>query len=139
MITNETLIEAQIVRVSLDKANASAEIELLSADKQKHWRLVAEGIDEFLMEDLCLYNIVDDIFIYGADDVDNEDFVAKLYWLLTRKEMSVDDTSCPFLQARINSVRNNNLEFWVINPVYGGLIFILAERILICENARAAG
>lgn len=133
MVIIETLIEAQIIRVLLDKARTTAEVELLSADRQKHWCLVANGVDEFLMDELNLYNIVDDIFVYGADDVNDSDFVAQLYYLLRRKEISKNDTSWPFLQEKIMLVRNNDLKFWVIHPVYGGLVFILAKEISIIE------
>jgi|SRR5690348_7907053 len=134
MIKVETLIEAQVVRISLDKANANAEVELLSADKRVHWRLVAEGVDEFLMEDLGLYNIVDDIFIYDADDVSDDDFVSKLYYLLKREEVSSDNISCRLLQERINLIRSGALQFWVVNPVYGGLMFVLAKKIFVCRG-----
>jgi len=93
MISIETLIEAQIVQISLDKEGAHAEFEIRSADRRMHWHLIANGIDEFLIQDMRLNNIIDDILVYDYHDAENEDFSAYLYDLLAGKEISPSDAS----------------------------------------------
>lgn len=138
MVTLETLIESQIVRISLDKANAHIEVDFLSADGQKRWRLVAEGVVDFLMEDVRLNNIIDDIFVYGADDANSEDAVATLHYLLKGKEITPDDTLCPRLQAQVTSLKDGVIKLWIIRPIYGAAMFVLGEKILINEDCHMA-
>jgi len=136
MISIETLIEAQIVQISLDKEGAHAEFEIRSADRRMHWHLIANGIDEFLIQDMRLNNIIDDILVYDYHDAENEDFSAYLYDLLAGKEISPSDASSTFLQARIKSFISGENKLWVIRPIYGALIVILAKEIFIRENDR---
>lgn len=140
MITLETFVEASVVRISLDQTSANAEIELMSADKRTRWCLLAAGVDDFQAEDLRLNSTVDEALIYGADDAGDEEFLAQLYQLLRGQELVPADLSWPFLQERARSVVSGELKFWVIKPVLGGAISILAKEIFVREEpARTNG
>lgn len=134
MKTIETFVEARIIRVSLDQARAGIEIELLSGDGRKRWRIVSSGVDDFLAEGLRINSIVDEVLVYGAEDVGDEDLLAKLYWLLTGKESTSGGYNEPFFQARLQLVVSGELTFWTLLPIYGGQIFILAKNVVFHEE-----
>ncbi len=125
----DQLIEATIVAFYFDSARKEIQIgaACVWGDKGQK-KIIASGVDELMIDDMRCYNIIDRIRIVGKEDVDKEsNWIARLFYLLQRRELVAADLDWPILKEKISMVRDGRLQLIEIEPVIGASIMVLAE------------
>ena len=131
------LVEATIDAVQVDPAGKKICIELTCAWEGKDQvRIVATGVDDFVVNQMRLSNIVDRVSRYQAGGSNGEhlDVARRLFFLMQGKEPSESDLEWPVLREKLNCVQKGTLTLLEIEPVYGAMILVLAEDFRI-ENS----
>jgi hypothetical protein len=131
------LVEATINAVHVDSAGKKICIELTCAWEGKDQvRIVATGVDDFVVNEMRLSNIVDRVSRYRASGSNGEDLevARRLFFLMQGKEPSESDLEWPVLREKLNRVQKGTLTLLEIEPVYGAMILVLAEDFRI-ENS----
>lgn len=126
----DSLVEATIDAVCVDSAGKKICIELTCAWEGKdRLRIVAAGIDDFVMNEMRLSNIVDRVNRYEANGSNAEgvEVARRLFFLMRGREPGPSDLEWPALQEKLTQIREGTLTLLEIEPVYGATILILAE------------
>jgi hypothetical protein len=128
----DSLVEATITAFWFDRAKHEMRVEVACVweDKGKK-RIVASGIDKFLIDDMGPYNIIDRVNLYGAEDSMDEksECAACLFFLMQKKELTASDMEWPGFKEKLFLIRDGKLSLMEIEPVYGASFIVLAESI----------
>ncbi|VTU16428.1 hypothetical protein H6CHR_00519 [Variovorax sp. PBL-H6] len=133
----DSLVEATIDAVYVDSVCNKICIELTCAWESKdRVRIVATGVDDFVVNEMRLSNIVDRVRRYEANASNGEDLeiARRLFFLMRGEEPSALDLEWPALREKLTRVQKGALALLEIEPVYGATILVLAEDFRI-ENA----
>jgi len=94
-------------------------------------KIVATGVDDFVVNEMRLSNIVDRVNRFDA--MENADEGAKvarrLYFLMRGTEPSLSDLEWPALLEKLARIKDGALSLLEIEPVYGATVLVLAEDI----------
>jgi hypothetical protein len=125
----KTLVESTIDAIHVDSTNKAVVIEVTCAWEGKgRKRIVATGVDDFVVNEMRLSNIVDRVSRFGAVDFNgkNAEIARRLFVLMRGKEPSQSDLEWPALKNKLACIRDGSLCLLEIEPVYGATIMILA-------------
>jgi hypothetical protein len=129
----DSLVEATIDAVHIDSAGKKICIELTCAWEGKDQvRIVATGVDDFVVNEMRLSNIVDRVSRYEPNGSgESIEVPRRLFYLMRGKEPSPLDLEWPALREKLIQVQEGTLALLEIEPVYGATILVLAEDIRI--------
>lgn len=120
------LIEFSIINISFDVNDRKVDIYFKSPNNLTKFKIEATGVDDFLANDLRINNIIDQIFIYGdKDDIDVDE---ELLNLLAGGALN-NDLYKEIVNDRAISIKNGDLLFWIISPIAGSSVYLLAKNI----------
>lgn len=126
----ESLVEATIDAIHVDVANKEVRIELTCAWQSKdRKRIVANGVDDVVVNEMRLSNIVDRVSRFAAEDFadDGDEVASRLFYLMRGKEPSPSDLEWPLLREKLARIQCGALGLLEIEPVHGATILVLAE------------
>ena len=126
----ESLIEATISAIHVDLENKVVRIEVTCAWKgNDRMRIVATGVDDFVMNEMRLSNIVDRVSRFDADNIKDQGAVVarRLFFLMRGREPSPSDLEWPALREKLTRIQCGALGLLEVEPVYGATILVLAE------------
>jgi hypothetical protein len=126
------LVEATIDSVHLDNLNKAVRLNLTSPwEGGSRQHIIATGVDDFLATEMRLSNIVECVKIHAFDreGPPNSELAQRLFFLMRGKESTGSDLEWDFLIKKIERIKNGDLTFMEILPVYGASILLLAAKI----------
>lgn len=125
----KTLVESTIEAIHVDSKNKAVVIEVTCVweDKERK-RIVALGVDDFVVNEMRLSNVVDQVRRFGAVDLNGgeSEITRRLFVLMRGKKPSQTDLEWPVLKEKLARIREGSLGLLEIEPVYGAKITILA-------------
>jgi hypothetical protein len=125
-----TLVESTIDAIYVDAATKEVVIEITCAwAVAERKRLVATGVDEFVVTQMRIYNIVDRANQFNAVNFNkNSTEIARRVFVLIRgREPNQEDLEWPVLKDKLARLQGGSLSLLEIEPVYGATITILAS------------
>jgi hypothetical protein len=125
----ETLIESTIDAIYVDATKKEVVIEMTCAwEGAGRKRIVASGVDEFVVTQMRIHNIVDRVnrFSVANSNEKSAEIARYLFILMRGREPSQADLEWPPLMDKLACVHNGLLSLLEIEPVYGATIMILA-------------
>lgn len=133
----KSLIEATVEYVNIDPVGKKLCIGIVSANKEKLIQIVADGVDDLLVNDLRLSNIIDQVLIHEVGE--SSEVAERLFYFLRGVKPTPSDLEWEVLKNKLACIKKGDLTFIEIEPVYGAVIMILAARIEFIENNANAG
>ena len=127
----ETLVESTIDSVHVDTLNKEIRIDVTCAWEGKgRQQIIATGVDDFVANEMRLYNIIDQVNRFDSDDLDRKDSDTskRLFFLMRGKAPSSSELEWEVLQEKLSCIRDGKLSLLEIEPVYGATIIILAKN-----------
>ncbi len=125
----DALIESTIDAISLDVIKKAIAIELTCAwDGAGRKRIIASGVDDFVVNEMRISNIVDRVSRFSSVDYGEKsaEIARRLFKLMRGREPSQTDLEWPPLMNKLACIRDGSLSLLEIEPVYGATILILA-------------
>ena len=138
----DLLCEATIDAVFLYPAAKEIRIDLtIPWEKRPKCKLVASGVEDFLVNEMSLSNIVDRLIRYDEKRLvlDKNEVAQRLFFLMRGKNASETDLAWPALEKNLSLIRSGDLTLIEIEPVYGASILLLAKTITLEEKIEPAG
>ena len=126
----ESLVEATIDAVHVDSANKEVRIEVTCAWEGKdRMRIVATGVDDFVVNEMRLSNIVDRVSRFDAHAIKDEgaEVARRLFFLMRGKEPGPSDLEWPALREKLARIQAGALGLLEVESVYGATVLVLAE------------
>lgn len=128
----EILVESTIDAIYVDSLNKEIRIEMTCAweDKDRK-RIVASGVDDFVVNEMRLSNIVDRVSFFNSDNVEEKstEIAKRLFFLMRGENPNPSDLEWPPLNKKLSCIRDGALSLLEIEPVYGATVMILAKDI----------
>ena len=132
------LVESTVMSLSLSWQERSIRIDVTSpwGDK-KRISIIATGITECRVEDVRLYNIIDRVTIFDAEESQKRasECASLLFFLLNNREPTSSDLESPLLRERRALIQRNELTLLAIDAVCGATFLVLAENVVIQPTA----
>ena len=125
----ESLVEAEIDAICADSANKEVRLEMTCAwEGNDRMRIVATGVDDFVVNEMRLSNVVDRVSRFDAGNIKDEgDEVARhLFFLMRGKDPSPSDLEWPALRAKLARIQDGALGLLEVKPVHGVTVVVLA-------------
>ncbi|GAB3627740.1 hypothetical protein PTE30175_02436 [Pandoraea terrae] len=122
------LVEAEITGILVFADKKCVEIKIRDSNRND-WLILAEGVDDVLVEEMRLTNIVDRVWQVDASTSITERVAQRIYYLLRDGDSEGFDKEWSVLQAKLDAIRRNELSFCEIEPVYGATVMMLAKHI----------
>lgn len=130
----ETLVEATIDAIRVDPSKKEICIEVTCAwGAKERKRIVATGVDDFVVNEMRLSNVVDRVSLVNAKDVKNDDkgVSRRLFFLMRGKEPAPLDLEWAALKEKLERMHDGRLSLLEMEPVYGATVIILAETFIL--------
>lgn len=124
-----TLVESTINAISLDSINKRATVDVTCVwGAKERKRIIANGVDDLLIDEMRLVGIIDRVIEYGVDNLSNNshDVSQHLSVLMWGRDATGDDLDSPLLKNKLALIENGTHKLLRIEPVYGPTIMILA-------------
>lgn len=135
----DLLVESTIMSLSLDWQERRIRIDVTSpwGDK-KPFSIIATGITECRVDDMRLYNIIERVTVYDAEESRKRasECVSLLFFLLNNRDPTSADLESPLLRERLTLVQSDQLTLLAIDAVCGAAFLILAKDVMIQPTAR---
>lgn len=128
----DLLVESTMTALHFDRTNSEMIIHVMCAwEPKERRRIVVRGIDDFLIDDMRPYNIIDRVNLYGREDSmdDSSECASSLLFLMQKRELNASDLEWPAFKAKRSLIQEGRLTLMVIEPVCGASIIALAESI----------
>lgn len=126
----DSLVEATIDVLHADFASKEICVEVISPWEGKNrMRIVATGVDDYVVSDMRLMNIIDRVNIFDAGNIRDEatKVAQKIFFIMQGKEPDPADLKWPPLQEKMTCIQKGTLKLLEIEPVYGAYILILSK------------
>lgn len=123
------LVESTIDAIRINLVDGEICIEMTCAcEGSGRKRIIAKGVDDFLVNEMRLLNIIDRVTKFNAHDVREKESEAarRLYFLMRGKEPSFEDFDWPIFKEKLAFVGEGVLSLLEIEPVHGATVIILA-------------
>ncbi|HYD62334.1 MAG TPA: hypothetical protein VEC35_18370 [Noviherbaspirillum sp.] len=120
------------IEATIDAIHFNAEKRELSFDvtcqleSGHRKRLVIDGVDDFVANEMRLQNIIDRIHQYRGDETEA---ARCLFFLMRGREPEEDELRWPQLVEKLDHVRTGRRVLLEIEPVYGATLIILGENV----------
>jgi hypothetical protein len=126
------LVESTITAIKVDSIARGIQIDVIThweGDQRK--RIIADGVNDLLIDDVRSTNIIDRVIMFGQEDLANveRDCLARLFYLLQKREPTVADLEWPTLNQKLALIRDGSLLLMEIEPVCGASFLVLAESV----------
>ena len=98
------LVEATIDAIRLNPLNKKIEIDVTCAwEGGARKRIVATGVDDFIVNDMRFSNIIDRVSTFSGDSAkdENKETVKLLFFLMRGREASPPDMEWPALNEKL--------------------------------------
>lgn len=126
----DLLIESTIDSIRVDSDYKEVWIDVTCAWEGKdRKRIVATGVDDFVVNEMRLLNVVDRVSRFDANHIkdDSDEIARRLFFLMQGREPSSSDLEWPSLRENLIRIQEGALCLLDVEPVYGAKILILAE------------
>lgn len=123
------LVEATIDAIRVNPMDKEVQIEVTCAwEGNARKKIVATGVDDFIVSDMRLSNIIDRVDEFSEDNAkdENGEIAKLLFFLMREREATPSDMEWPALKEKLACIRDGTLSLLKIEPVYGATIAILA-------------
>lgn len=127
------LVESLICGFEFDAHQQRVCIQIKAADGLKRFQILATGVDDFLATDVRASNIIDRLHQFSGDDDPDGEIAACVYRLMFDAEPGASNIDRPEVRERVERIRDGLLDLWILEPVYGASITILAAEIRLSE------
>ncbi len=128
----DLFVESTITAIKLDHADSRMEIEVKAPwGRQEQLRIVALGIDRLLMHEVRLYNIIERVNIFDANDFSDHrsEVAGRLFFLMRGRDPIDPEQEWPLLDEALSLLRSQKRVLMEIESVYGASILVLAKDI----------
>lgn len=125
----KTLVESTIEEIYVDSKNKEVVIGVTCVwEGTERKRIVAVGVDDFVINEMRLSNVVDQVRRFGAVDLNGggSEIARRLFVLMRGSTPNQSDLEWPVLKEKLARMRDGSLGLLEIDPVYGAKIVILA-------------
>ena len=97
------LVEATVEFVSVNPSEKKLCIGVISANKEERTQIFADGVDDFLANDLRLSNIIDRVVIHEVGE--SPHLRERLFYFLRGKEPEPSDLEWEVLKDKLTSIK----------------------------------
>lgn len=126
----DVLTEATIDAIYVESTKKEIRIDVTCRWKgEKRKQIVAEGVDDFVVNEMRLSNIIDRVSRYYAGGGQEEEAARRLFFMMRGREPDASDLEWPELLGKLGRIRAGTLILMEIEPVYGATVIILAESL----------
>lgn len=125
-----SLVESTIDGVKIDTLNKKVIIDIAYAtSEQGRVRIIATDVDDFAMSEMRLSNVIDRVTIFDSGNFSGRDLdlSRRLFFLIRGRDPIQSELEWDVLKRKTDCVRDGELTFMEIEPVYGASIKILAK------------
>jgi len=119
-------LEATLVGVEVSRELRVAKFALVDVSGVR-WHLIAESVNEMLLEEFPLYNIIDKVIAYDLSNPLDQDSVDALYYLMHGVMPGTAGLESDRFRSIINSVKTGEFKLFIVEAVYGAQVFMLAK------------
>ena len=123
------LVESTIDAICVNLADRQIQIEITCVwEGGGRKRIIASGVDDFVVNEMRLSNIIDRVTKFDAHDFKEKESEAasRLYFLMRGKEPAKTDFEWPPFKEKLAFAREGVLSLLEIEPVYGATVLVLA-------------
>jgi hypothetical protein len=128
----DSFVESTVVRLTLDREMAELHVEVSSVfGDQKRRAIVVRGLDDFLIDDLRAYNIIDRVTVFAPEDAveESNECASALLYLMQKRELSKSDFAWPAFTDKLSLIRSGKLKLMTVEAVAGASAVVLAKDI----------
>ncbi|KPC54578.1 hypothetical protein [Amantichitinum ursilacus] len=126
----DVLTEATIDAIRIESTKQEIRIDVTCRwEGEKRRQIVAQGVDDFVVDDMRLLNIIDRAARLDASGGQETETARRLFFMMRGREPDTSDLQWPVLQEKLDRIRTGALFFMELEPVYGATVLVLAERV----------
>ncbi|GEM_PF-6477640 len=122
------LTEATIDAVRVESTKKEIRIDVTCRWKgEERKQIVAQGVDDFVVNEMRLSNIIDRVTRLDAGEGQEEETARRLFFMMRGREPDASDLEWPALIGKMGRIRTGELILMELEPVYGATVIVLAE------------
>ncbi len=142
MINFNEFVECEIDSVSVVKGSQLNNIEICISDhNNQKWKLIAIDTSEFIMEEVRLQNIIQNIYLYDKNNItglknnaESESLRKKVFYLLRgRQPENNQDLTWGGVNNIVEGIKSSKQVFLEIEAVYGASTLLISKSISISK------
>ena len=124
----DVLTEATIDAIRVESTKKEIRIDVTCRwEGEKRKRIVAQGVDDFVVNEMRLSNIIDRVTRLDAGDGQETETARRLFFMMRGREPDASDLEWPVLIEKLGRIRTGALILMELEPVYGATVIVLAE------------
>lgn len=124
----DVLTEATIDAIRVESTKKEIRIDVTCRwEGEKRKQIVAQGVDDFVVNEMRLSNIIDRVTRLDAGDGQETETARRLFFMMRGRKPDTSDLEWPVLLEKLSRVRTGALILMELEPVYGATVIMLAE------------
>ena len=124
----DVLTEATIDAIRVESTKKEIRIDVTCRwEGEQRKQIVAQGVDDFVVNEMRLSNIIDRVTRLDAGDGQEAETARRLFFMMRGREPDVSDLEWPVLIEKLGRIRTGALILMELEPVYGATVIVLAE------------
>ncbi|MFM0607125.1 hypothetical protein PQR05_21605 [Paraburkholderia sediminicola] len=132
MLDLSKFVEAYLMGIEVDRVERKVVLSI-KEPAGKGWILVATGVSELMVLQMCMQNIIDRISVWTGSAVD-ADCRERVFSLLSgRYATDRDDMESPLINRTVDAIQRGDSMLIELEPVYGASVLMLASGLSVAE------